>query len=103
MKKITLYKEPLAILSFVLNNPNITISKKCKLKNDNSDKFIYRLKGIIYHRQFHFNSCIITPDKTVWFHDEITTCKNCIKENTLNECTSNNLIKACLLIYSRDL
>jgi hypothetical protein len=66
------------------------------------------LKGIIYHGGFHFNSRIIRPDKSIWFHDGITCGKNCINEGSLKEYISDDLLernhyKACLIVYAKDI
>ena len=94
------------MLFIVLNDSNVTITKKLKLKVNALEDTTYYLKGIVYHGNFHFNSRIISSEKLVWFHDGRTTGRNCTKENHLSDCDSNALMKrtnykACLLVYSK--
>ncbi|KAJ7015909.1 hypothetical protein C8F04DRAFT_984446, partial [Mycena alexandri] len=39
-----------------------------------------KLRGIIYAGQAHFTCRYIERDGTMWFHDGITTGRNCLEE-----------------------
>jgi hypothetical protein len=106
MDKISTYNDLPGILTFANLELNTIISKKFKIKGDNLDDVTYRLKGIIYHGGFHFNSRIITTDKKMWFHDGMTHRQNCTDEGELNDYFSDDLSKRthykyCLLVYSK--
>jgi len=108
MDRISFYKDMPGILTFSNLNLNMTISKKFKIKTNDLNDVTYRLKGIIYHGGFHFNSRIITLDNNVWFHDGMTYGKNCIDEGELNNYLSDDLskrteYKSCLLVYAKTL
>jgi len=65
-----------------VNNADLDISKMLKFEND-TEKFIYSLKGLIYFANFHFTARIITSDQLVWYHDGIETKNSCIYEGSL--------------------
>ena len=53
------------MLFIVLNNLNVTITKKFKIKVNAFKNTLYSLKGIVYHGRLHFNSHIISSEKLV--------------------------------------
>jgi hypothetical protein len=63
---------------FSLNVTGIAISKSIWIKDANDKVTMLPLKGIVYSGNFHF-ICRIISDKTVWFHDGITTRRKCDK------------------------
>jgi hypothetical protein len=71
---------PLIVLSLTQGNlkitPTIEVSK-------NGRKAKYHLKGIIYHGGYHFTARIVTSQKDVWYHDGMTTAKECKYEGKL--------------------
>ncbi|KAJ6514262.1 hypothetical protein C8R47DRAFT_962284 [Mycena vitilis] len=67
-----------------------------------------RLRGIIYGGQSHFTCRLIGKNGTMWFHDGITTAKDCIREVnirsvhdrlSLHKCGEK---KAVALVYARE-
>jgi hypothetical protein len=104
MAKITYFHKTPALLVLSINESSLRLSKKFRFANG-CDSVIYRLKGIIYFGAFHFISRVIRPDKTVWFHDGITTGRQCKNEGKLNRFSNEELMecngkKATLLLYS---
>jgi hypothetical protein len=64
------------------------------------------IRGLIYHGDFHFISCIIGTDGMVWYHDGITPRSSCEKEGDFNKFSSKNLLKcrgknSILVVYAR--
>ncbi|KII82833.1 hypothetical protein PLICRDRAFT_120214, partial [Plicaturopsis crispa FD-325 SS-3] len=65
-----------------------------------------RLRGLIYHGEFHFTSRIITRDGKLWFYDGVTTGGTAnlegfienISERELRECKGRKIV---LAVYAR--
>ena len=66
------YNSPPPLLIFEINSNNITLSKTIGFKEDDRMK-VLQLKGMVYHGDFHFTSCIVSSDGAVWFNDGMTT------------------------------
>jgi len=63
----------------------LTQSSKSKTSNSfrtsaDSDKTDYSLKGIIYHGQYHFTSRLIDNAGGIWYHDGMTSGRECVYE-----------------------
>lgn len=54
----------------------------------------YRLIGLIYHGGNHFTSRIIEPDGKIWYHDGITTGRNCEGKGMLHNASTKQLVFA---------
>ena len=54
---------------------------------------VLQLKGMVYHRGFHFTSCIVSSDRAVWFNDGMTTGRQCKKDGDLDTMSSGKLMK----------
>lgn len=54
----------------------------------------YRLIGLIYHGGNHFTSRIIEPDGKIWYHDGITTGRNCEEKGVLHNASTKQLFFA---------
>ncbi|EDQ98413.1 uncharacterized protein LACBIDRAFT_302388 [Laccaria bicolor S238N-H82] len=89
-----IYDQPPSLLAFSLNTSRVAISKSIRIKGINGRSTILPLRGIIYSGGFHFTAYVITPGKEVWYHDGMTTRRNCIKKGHLNEFTEDAL-KSC--------
>ena len=57
------------------------------------DWLILQLKGMGYHGDFHFTSCIVSSDGAVWFKDGMTTGRQCEKDGDLETMSSRKLMK----------
>jgi hypothetical protein len=74
---------PLLILEF--SNSKIEIDHCLDIKQfDETHK--YDLAGVIYYRDEHFISNIITADKQLWFYDGLTTGSQLIYSGSLQSC-----------------
>ena len=54
---------------------------------------VLQLKGMVYHGDFHFTSCIVSSDGVVWFNDGITTERQCKKDGDLETMSSRKVMK----------
>ena len=69
------------------------------------DEIGFKLKGVIYFGEFHFTSRIFTSDRTVWFHDGMTTARQCRNEGKIETFSDHDLMEcngktATLLLYA---
>jgi hypothetical protein len=92
-------------LAFEINSRNIKVSKTLKFVQDD-ETAVLDIKGLIYHGDFHFTSCIIENDGSVWFHDGMTTGNSCENEGDFDKFTSRELLKCngkvlVLVLYAR--
>jgi hypothetical protein len=56
------------------------------VKINTSFKFLnksYNLRGVVYYGSNHYTSCIVSENKSVWYHDGIQTGKDMTFEGTL--------------------
>jgi len=64
-----------------LLNPKLKIQNKLSFRTSaDSDKTDYSLKGIIYHGQYHFTSRLIDNAGGIWYHDGMTSGRECVYE-----------------------
>ena len=93
------------ILMFSLNVTGIAISKSIWIKDANDKVTMLPLKGIVYSGNFHF-ICRIISDKTVWFHDGITTRSKCDKVGHITDFSDKTFMTcnnkhAVLAVYAK--
>jgi hypothetical protein len=62
-----------------LDHNNITFDQKLLFKVGGQEEYL-QLRGIIYAGFGHFTCRVVQPDGTVWFHDGMTTRRQCIRE-----------------------
>ena len=67
------FKSALNVLVFEINSRNIKVSKTLKLEQEGK-AVVLGIRGVIYHGDSHFTSCIIGTDGIVWYHDG-TVCE----------------------------
>jgi hypothetical protein len=81
-------------LIFEINSRNIKVSKTLKFEQE-GETVVLDAKGLIYHGDFHFTSCIIIigTDGTVWYHDGMATGSSCENEGDFDKFSSRNLLK----------
>ncbi|KAJ7664168.1 hypothetical protein B0H17DRAFT_952241 [Mycena rosella] len=66
-----------------------------------------KLRGIVYGGQAHFTSRFIDINGTIWFHDGISTGRNCVPETNLSSLADLMALgrcgakKAVAVIYGR--
>ena len=53
---------------------------------------VYKLRGIVYHGGFHFNSCVITEAGDIWYHDGIATGDKCVPDSQLKNISDEELM-----------
>jgi len=87
----------LSLLNAKLNN-----SEDCGPVIYRDVKSSYRLRGVVYHGSYHFTARIIDSNNCVWYHDGMTTGKDCVYEGKwkdISDIGSVNERRATLLIY----
>jgi len=60
------------ILLFDHSVHTIKPSKNIKFAGTGNRLIKYKLQGLLYFGNFHFTSCIISPEGDVWYHDGMT-------------------------------
>jgi hypothetical protein len=70
------FKSTPSVLVFEINSRNIKVSKTLKFEHG-GETVVLDVRGLIYHGDFHFTSCIIGNDGMVWYHDGMTTGSSC--------------------------
>ena len=74
---------PLVVLEF--SNSSIEIDHSLEIRlSDELHK--YELAGIVYYRDQHFVSNVITADKQLWFYDGLTTGSRLVYSGSLSSC-----------------
>src|SRR6266481_7779075 len=99
------FKSAPSVLVFEINSRNIKVSETLKFKQE-GETVVLDVKGLIYHGDFHFTSCIIGTDGIVWYHDGMTTRSSCEDEGDFDKFSSRNLLKCqgkklILVVYAR--
>ena len=74
-----------SVLVFEINSRNIKVSKTLKFEQE-GEIVVLDVKGLIYHGDFHFTSCIIGTDG-------MTTGSSCENEGDFDKFSSKNLLK----------
>jgi hypothetical protein len=86
------FKSAPNVLIFEINSGNIKHSKTLKFEQE-GETVVLGVKGLIYHGDFHFTSCIIGTDGIVWYHDGMATGSSCENEGDFDKFFSRNLLK----------
>ena len=99
------FKSTPSVLIFEINSRNIKVSKTLKFEQEGEFE-VLDVRGLIYHGDFHFTSCIIGNDGIVWYHDGMTTGSSCENEGDFDKMSSRNLLKwkgkkLILVVYAR--
>ena len=95
------------LLVFNIPNHRGILDREVHMRGINGRNTILRLKGIIYHGNFHFISRIITNDSKIWLHDGMTTGGNAMMEGNMRNITGNYLTQCkgkvvALAIYAQN-
>ena len=95
----------LNVLVFDINSRNIKISKTLKFLQD-GESIVLKVRGLIYHGNFHFTSRIIGTDGIVWYHDGITTGSTCENEGDFDKFSNQKIMTSkgkslTMVVYSR--
>jgi len=77
------------VLVFSVTDNSVRVSKKISFC-DGDSLVVFSLKGIVYFGDFHYTACICI-NGSVWFHDGMTTGRECTYEKRLSEFTDANL------------
>ena len=93
MSKQITYKMPPPILVFEFPNTNIRISHKIVFINQDNEKTILHLRGIVYYGGYHFTSRVIDAEKNVWYSDGRQLGHVCQKEGELKLMNNETLRK----------
>jgi len=95
----------LNVLVLEINSRNIKISKTLKFVQD-GESIVLKVRGLIYHGNFHFTSRIIGTDEIVWYHDGMTTGRTCENEGDFDKFSNKKMMKSkgkvlTLVVYAR--
>jgi len=95
----------LNVLAFDINSRNIKISKTLKFLQD-GESIVLKVRGLIYHGNFHFTSRIIGTDGIVWYHDGITTGSTCENEGDFDKFSNQKIMTSkgkslTMVVYAR--
>jgi hypothetical protein len=92
------FKSTPSVLVFEINSRNIKVSKTLKFEQE-GETVVLDVRGLIYHGDFHFTSCIIG-------NDGMTTGSSCENEGNFDKFSSRKLLKCkgkklILVVYAR--
>ena len=87
------------------NPRNIKICKTLKFVQDGKS-IVLKVRGLIYHGDFHFTSCMIGTDEIVWYHDGMTTGSTCENEGDFDKFSNKKMMKnkgnvLTMVVYAR--
>jgi hypothetical protein len=99
------FKSAPSMLVFEINSRNIKVSKTLKFEQDN-ETVVLDVRGLIYHGDFHFTSCLIGANGIFWYHDGMTTDSSCENGGDFDKLSPRNLLKCkgkklILVVYAR--
>jgi hypothetical protein len=88
-----------------INSRNIKIRKTLKFVQD-GESIVLKVRGLIYHGDFHFTSCIVGTDGVVLYHDGMTTGSICKKEGDFDEFSNKKIMNnkgkvLTIVVYAR--
>ena len=79
---------PLPFIALDFSSKQIEIDHMFHL-SINNEECTYRLRGIVYYRDFHFTAHVIPNNGMIWFHDGIATRNMLLYEGTLHNFTDS--------------
>ena len=99
------FKSSPNVLILEINSRNIKVSRTLKFEQEGKT-VVLDVRGLIYHGDFHFTSCVIGTDGIVWYHYGMTTGISCENEGDIDKMSSRNLLKCkgkkpILVVYAR--
>jgi hypothetical protein len=67
---------------------------------------VLKVRGLIYHGDFHFTSRIVGTDGIVWYHDGMTTGSTCKNEGGFDEFSNKDIMNSegkvlTMVVYAR--
>jgi len=65
------------VLAFSLTQGSLKVTPTIDVSK-NGSKVRYQLKDIIYHGEYHLTARVVTGQGDVWYHDGMTTARECI-------------------------
>ena len=78
------------LLVFKLQH-KVQVSKTVELMHQDKKK-LYKLRGIVYHGAFHFNSCVISETGDIWYHNGMATGDKCVPDGQLKNISDKELM-----------
>ena len=96
-------KQP--ICKFQVSSKYIGLQNQFK-KYQDCETVVLDVRGLIYHGDFHFTSCVIGNDNNVWYHDGMITGSTCENEGDFDSFSTKKLLKCkgkrlLLVVYGR--
>ena len=85
------FKSLPSVLVLEIDSQNMKINKTLKFVQDN-ETVVLDVRGLIYHGNFHFTSCIIRNNNNVWYHDRMTTGSICENEGDFDSFSTKKLL-----------
>jgi hypothetical protein len=76
-----------AICSAALSKALVSVKVNTSFKFFNKS---YNLRGVVYYGNNHYTSCIVSENKSVWYHDGIQTGKDMTFEGAVLSKKSKN-------------
>ena len=94
------------ILIFMPSGHKVSISKNIRVLAMNGLNTFLPVRGIIYLKDFHFTTLLITPGKEVWYHDGRTTGEEAELKGNLEDFSEKKLYqyrnkRAVAIIYAK--
>ncbi|KAJ7044263.1 hypothetical protein C8F04DRAFT_942404 [Mycena alexandri] len=94
------------IMMITVDCGNMLFSKSLHFDVDGR-MVVSRMRGIVYGGEGHFTARYISAHGSVWFHDGITTGRNCVEEGHIDSMDLHSLAHArgktaLTLIYALD-
>jgi len=89
---------------FVFHLPHSTVKINPKMKIGGK---VFRLRGIVYHGEYHYTARVISVNQNVWFHDGMNTGNSTLPQGLLDKSFMSELNKCSgksveLIVYSQD-
>lgn len=93
--------QPIPLIFIDFTHYKIHLNHDIKINIEN-EEHQYNLRGIMYYSNNHFTSRFISHNKTIWFHDGITTGQEMVIDGTLDsniDLSTYNDMCACAAMY----
>jgi len=85
--------------------PQAIVDPIIKIRISENETQELKLAGVVYFGQEHFTARVVDRSQRMWYHDGLTTRRNCIDNGQLNQISYQDLWfkegrKASAIIYS---
>jgi len=85
--------------------PQAIVDPVIKIRTSENETRELKLAGVVYFGQEHFTARVVDRSQRMWYHDGLTTRRNCVDNGQLNQISYQDLWfkegrKASAIIYS---